>query len=231
MQSKEDRGRGLWRYMRHKFSLSSRDSRQLHLGYLGWLGAIASTTSVFSVLDNVFHLQFAKLFEDFLDLYRGVWHTPLNWIWSALSFRPPVWINDVLALWCISGSVAFRTYVFARRCATDRAAIEHKVRVGAGDVEMDSRVLNNSAEPTLITAPAIIFYPLYIFLCFGLTPLAILRLFYLKPITIALWHRLSNAPTAIAARLTPMLFQHVRAMALAIVLFFAINGGISSVGG
>lgn len=219
--------RKLWRRLQYK--RWSRE-RYLDLGYVGWLGAIASAVSVFSVLDNVFHLQFAKLLEGFLELYREIWHIPLNRIWSVFSFRAPLWFNDVLALWFISGSVAFRTYAFARKFATDRLAIEHNIRMGV-DTEENVHILSNSAEPTLITAPALVFYPIYAFLCFGLTPLAIARLFYLKPIPIALMNRMSNAPTPVAARLTSMFVQHIRAMALGIVIFFSLNGGLSSVGG
>jgi hypothetical protein len=229
------------------FSILQTQSTQSSHWILGTFGGIASAVSLLNLASDAFHLQFAAILQRCLATYRAIWHDGvLERIWQLISFEPPFWFNDAVAIWLLSASVAFRTYTFARAVALESRRQmpasnlsspdwpsdlpeEVRARLYGTINQMRSKALatvNTLERPTLIASPWYIFYPTYALLCVGLTPLAVLRLFYLKPLPLGL---VSQMPDYVAVDLTSMFLDQATALVVAVFVFLAINAGLTAI--
>ncbi len=83
--------------------------------WLRWFGVLVGAISVFSLMQKLYGLGLAPIFEDMLNFYHAVLHPVANaitaglrWLLSLIHVRLPEIPSDVVILWVVIGSAMSR---------------------------------------------------------------------------------------------------------------------------
>jgi len=216
-----------------------RHYQRLGIGFFQWFSIVAAIASILNLGHEAAGLQFADILQRILAVYSDIWHQSImSRIWQIIDLSPPAWVNDLIALWLIIAGVCFRSYKMARdgelRIAdtlTWYMELPHPEKLAekrAHTLEQ-LEIVEHEKRKTLIASQRWVFYPIYLSFCFALMPLALARLFYLKPLA----SQITELPMTqmyhfSAEQLTEFLRFQVEALVIGLLIFFLVNGGLAS---